>query len=144
MGSPRVSENHGYGDGFGAHSAATSEPGLPTSRRRRGSGRHRTCTPSHQHRTVCAADEGARHAPRKPAAPRPDDNELRVAQPGELLESPRGDPMQLLAAGRHTGAARGRDTGGYRPLADPHLGVETTLVIRLPERGRGATADVDE
>jgi hypothetical protein len=52
--------------------------------------------------------------------------------------------MQLLATGPHTGAARGRDAGCDRAIADPHLGVETALVVRLAKAGRGAAADVDE
>src|SRR6185436_19240913 len=103
-----------------------------------------TRMPSHHHRTVCAADDGPGDAPGKPAAACPDDDEPRVALPGELLEPPRGRTMQLLASGPHTGAARGRDTGCDSAVADPHFGVEATLVVRLPEGGRGAAADVDE
>jgi hypothetical protein len=52
--------------------------------------------------------------------------------------------MQLLSTGLYAGVARGRDAGGDRPVAGPHLGVETALVVRLPQSGGRATPDVHE
>jgi|tagenome__1003787_1003787.scaffolds.fasta_scaffold20974625_2 hypothetical protein len=98
MVSPRVPSNHGLEDVFDTHLAP-----IPSRDCRRhavsvGSGRHLARTPSHEHWSVRAADDRARHAPGEPTASY---GTPRLPSPERGLP---GDVGEVLAAMTHGSA----------------------------------------